>query len=139
MEPMKAPTKERTKESDEILITEHKGSGGDENLDGRTPIIDELLVEPGKGQTLNEESSKLTSVATSKHIEDSLHEFRLVLSDDEGASCDLQEKVKTKDMSDGLCNKEALIHDARSSTRQELPPLPVFPVFSPKSTSPSNR
>ena len=136
---MEPSTKETTKESCKISTTEHNGAGGNKILVGKTPMICELLVEAGPRQTLDDESSKLTSVATSKHIENFLHEFRLVLSDDEGELCDPQDKVKTKDMSDGLCSKADLIRDTRSSTQQELPPLPVFPVFSPKNTSPSSR
>ncbi len=72
---------------------------------------------------------------------ENVDEFKLVLSDDEEeTSCDPQELSKTNDMPATSCNKERdSIYNARSSTRQDFPPLPMFPIFSPKKTSPSSR
>ena len=121
MEPIKAPAKVTEKESDEISVSEQKGESA--NL-----VSGELSVEACQKQTLDEELGNLTSDGISKDIEDSLQEFSLVLSDDEEDLCDPQDKVEVTE-----------IRDARPSTGQELPPLPVFPIFSPKSTSPSSR
>ena len=121
MQPIKAPAKVTKKESDDISVSEKKGESV--NL-----VSGELSGEACHRQTLGEESAKLTSDGVSKDNEDSLQEFSLVLSDDEEDLCDPQDKVEVTE-----------IRDARPNTRQELPPLPVFPIFSPKSTSPSSR
>ena len=124
-----------------ILGREQNRVENNENVNHKTLKVGEVASETHQKQALDGESSKLTSFGTSHHVDENVDEFKLVLSDDEEeTSCNPQELSKTNDMPATSCNKERdSICNERSSSRQDFPPLPMFPIFSPRKTSPSNR
>ena len=133
-------TNETGKDLGEILAKGEKLIESDGNLDRRRLEIGEVENKTEQKENFGGESSKMASCSTSHHVDEYPDEFKLVLSEDEDeASCYPQDGSKTN-MSAASCSKQrSQTCDGTPSTRQNLPPLPTFPMFSPKRTSPSSR
>lgn len=88
---------------------------------------------------------KVTPSGSSSHEMENDDEFKLRLSDEDERSFDRQEPCETNSMSTSLDaqgnNEQDSIWNDNSSlvTRQHFPPLPVFPIFSPKRRELSNK
>lgn len=109
-------------------------------------IVRSELSEVQRNIDVGGGSLKVTPPGTSCHEMENDDEFKLVLSDEEEeGSFDPQEPCKANSVLTSLDdqgNKEQdLICNASNSlgTRHNFPPLPVFPIFSPKRSKSPNK
>ena len=139
MKPVK--TNEVGKDSCEVLPKEDNRIERDRNLDCKTLDVGEASYETEQKHNLEGESSKMAPFEICNQVSENLDEFKLVLSDEEDEDfCHPQDIRKTRSLSDASSSKEQpQTRDSTSCSGQDFPPLPTFPIFSPKRTSPSKR
>ena len=127
VKPLQVSSNETTGKTSEISDTGYEGVNRDKNVEGG--------------------SGSVTQVEACDVVEND-EEFKLVLSDDEKDEVALAPEVQDRKNSTNItstpsnCGKkneqDAVCDEKKSSSSQEdFPPLPVFPIFSPKRRSPS--